>query len=316
MKNIQCVSIPDKYTTPYTIEIELTNYCNANCVFCPNNSSERKRGFIDKKKLYKFLEEQQKEKPDNWFNRRFNTLDFPKIVYAGLGEPLLHPSFLEIVEYTKKLGFQVEVVTNGLLLNKEIVDKLIRLKVDSLAISLHSINEEIYNEITGLSLTSVLPNVTYALEKYKNYNGKIQLWRIKPLLNMKQETPADERKYYQYLKQYPNAIMLGPSEAWERDMNNPTSCEVVNDDPKNCIWCRKLYYTLNISYSGDIVMCCNDFNRISVKMGNVFEKDNVSNVIRNKILKKHFVPLICRKCRRWKDNELEEIFEKYGEKYE
>ena len=315
MKNTQCANVPDKYT-PYTIEIELTNYCNAHCIFCPNNSSKRKRGFIDKQKLYNILNEQEKRKIDNWFNKRFNTLDFPKIVYAGLGEPLLHPDFLEIVEYTKKLGFYVEIVTNGLLLNKNIVDKLIELKVDSLAISLHSINKKIYNEITGLPLKKVLPNVTYALEKYQKYNGKIQLWRIKPLSNMKQETKNDEKMYQEYLKQYPNVIMLGPSEPWERDMDNPTSCKPVNDDPENCIWCRKLYYTLNIAYNGDIVMCCNDFNRISVNMGNIFEKEDTSNIIRNKILQKQLIPPICKKCRRWKDNELEEIFEKYGDKNE
>ena len=315
MKNIQCVNIPDKYA-PYAIEIELTNYCNAHCVFCPNNCSKRERGFIDKKKLYDFLDKQKALKVNNWFNKKFNTLDFPKVVYAGLGEPLLHPDFLEIVKYTKELGFQVEIVTNGLLLSKKIVDKLIELKVDSLAISLHSMNKEIYNKITGLSLNNVLPNVTYALEQYKKTNAKIQLWRIKPLSNMKQETKKDEEIYKEYVKSYPNVIVLGPSEPWERDMNNPTSCNLVNDDPSSGIWCRKLYYTLNIAYTGEIVMCCNDFNRISVNMGNIFESENLSETIREKILNKQFIPEICKKCRRWKDNELEEIFEKYGDKNE
>lgn len=315
MKSIQCVNVPDKYT-PYTIEIELTNYCNAHCVFCPNNTSKRQKGFIDKNKLYAFLKKQAKLKKDNWFNKRFKTLDFPKIVYAGLGEPLLHPDFLEIVEYTKNLGFVVEIVTNGQLLKRKTMDKLIELGLDSLAISLHSVNGKIYNEITGLDLSTVLPNVTYALEKYKKNEKKIQLWRIKPLANMRQETKRDGCRFQEYVKNYPKAIVLGPSEAWERDMNNPTSCDLVNDDPQNFVWCRKLYYTLNISYNGDIVMCCNDFNRISVNMGNIFIKDDFSGTIRDKILKKEFIPPICQKCRRWKDKELEEIFEKYGEKYE
>lgn len=315
MKNIQCVNIPSEYT-PYTIEIELTNYCNASCVFCPNGSSKRERGFIDKNKLYTFLAEQKKLKNENWFNNQFKTSDFPKIVYAGLGEPLLHPDFLEIIEYTKKLGFIVEVVTNGLLLNEKVVDKLIELKLDSLVISLHSINEKIYNDITGLNLSNILPNVTYALKKYSNTNLKIQLWRIKPLNNMIQETDEDKSNFQRYINNYPNIVVLGPSEAWERDMDNPTSCSLVNDDPNNQIWCRKLYYTFNIAYSGDIVMCCNDFNRISVDMGNIFQNRNTSKATRNKILKKKFVPSICKKCRRWKDVELEEIFKKYGENNE
>ena len=124
MKNIQCVNKFEGFS-PYTIEIELTNCCNASCVFCPNSISPRKKEFIDKQKLFKFLKNEKSKKNVNAFNKEFKTFDFPKIVYAGLGEPLLHPDFIEIIEYTKKLGFIVEIVTNGYLLTHDIVDKRI-----------------------------------------------------------------------------------------------------------------------------------------------------------------------------------------------
>ena len=315
MKNIQCVNNDFDYS-PYTIEIELTNLCNARCVFCSNSSSKRNKGFIDKKKLFKFLEQEKRKKKNNNFNTKFHTLDFPKIVYAGLGEPLLHPDFIEIIEYTKKAGFIVEVVTNGQLLKKHIVDKLIELNVDSLAISLHSIDKDIYKSITGLDLDTVLPNVTYALEKYKSTEQKIQIWRIKPLKNMEQETKSCEKRFQKYINRYPHATVLGPSEPWSRDIDNPTSCELVNDDPYGKIWCRKIYYTFNIAWTGDIAICCNDFNRLSVKLGNVFTDKNISNEYRKQILEKKIIPGICKVCRRWKDTELEEILEKYGDKNE
>ena len=311
MKNTQCANDIFDFS-PYTIEIELTNCCNANCVFCSNSISKRVKGFIDKEKLFEFLKRVKTEKKNNRFNKDFNTLDFPKIVYAGLGEPLIHPNFLEIIEFTKKEGFIVEVVTNGQLLKKSIVDKLIELKVDSLAISLHSINKDIYKSITGLDLNTVLPNVNYALEQYRKTNKKIQIWRIKPLNNMNQEKKEDEARFNQYISNYPYATVLGPSEPWSRDMNNPTSCELVNDDPSGMIWCRKIYYTFNIAWTGDIVLCCNDFNRLSVKLGNVFTSDINSNQLRRSILERKIIPDICKNCRRWKDNELEEIIELYG----
>lgn len=311
MKNIQCVNKFEGFS-PYTIEIELTNCCNASCVFCPNSISPRKKEFIDKQKLFKFLKNEKSKKNVNAFNKEFKTFDFPKIVYAGLGEPLLHPDFIEIIEYTKKLGFIVEVVTNGYLLTHDIVDKMIELEVDSLAISLHSINEKIYNDITGLNLYDVLPNVSYALEKFDNTKQKIQIWRIKPLKNMLQEDEKDKKKFSDYISKYHQTIVLGPSEPWSRDMDNFTDCDYVDDDPNGNIWCRKVYYTLNIACTGDIVICCNDFNRISVKLGNVFDDSNLSNNIRESIMNKSIVPDICKECRRWKDNELEEIIKNYG----
>lgn len=35
-----------KIWTNYTIEIEVTNYCNAKCVFCANKQLKRSRGFL------------------------------------------------------------------------------------------------------------------------------------------------------------------------------------------------------------------------------------------------------------------------------
>ena len=64
--------------------------------------------------------------------------------------------------------------------------------------------------------------------------------------------------------------------------------------------------------TGDIVLCCNDFNRLSVKLGNVFTDDIISNKVRQSILERKVIPDICKNCRRWKDNELEEIIEMYG----
>ena len=81
MKNTQCVKIPDQYA-PYTIEIELTNYCNAHCIFCPNNSSKRERGFIDKQKLYEFLNKQKETKKQSgllWTQKRQKAEEITKL---------------------------------------------------------------------------------------------------------------------------------------------------------------------------------------------------------------------------------------------
>lgn len=293
---------------PYTIEIELTNYCNARCIFCSNSVSNREKGFIDTEKLVHYLEEQKELMPQNWFNKKIGKNIFPKIVLAGLGEPLLHKDIFKIIKKCKEHGFRVQLVTNGMLLTEVTVLELIKSGIDEIAISLHSLNREIYNSITELDLAIVLPRVEQALHQLRGKNIKVELWRIKPPANMKREDESDEKKYNNFVSKYDYVTVLGPSEPWERDGIVDSLCDGVNDDPDGQIWCHKIFFTQNIAWNGDIVLCCNDYNRISVKLGNVFENINLDLIGPKKlILSKKHIPEICHKCRRWKDVEYDQI---------
>lgn len=300
------------YISPYTIEIEVTNYCNASCIFCTNSDSSREKGFIDMNNLNHFLIKMNEIRKNNWFNIAIKKMIFPKIVLAGLGEPLLHPKIFDIIKLCKDLNYQVELVTNGLLLSPEVTQKLINLRLDSLAISLHSLNDDIYHSITGIKLERVLQNVIPSLEMLRESNVYTQIWRVKPTHNMKQETMFDQEKFEEFSNKFSFVKVLGPSEPWDRDGKNNSVCDFVNDDDDNKIWCHKIYFTYNISWEGRIVLCCNDYNRLSVNMGNVFyDEIDYSNEIREKILTSDNRPDICKKCRRWKDIEYDDIRTKY-----
>ena len=43
-----------------------------------------------------------------------------------LGEPLLHPQFVEMISYIKSKDLRVNVLTNGMLLNVEKVESILR----------------------------------------------------------------------------------------------------------------------------------------------------------------------------------------------
>ena len=64
-----------------------------------------------------------------------------------------------------------------------------------------------------------------------------------------------------------------------------------------------------------MILCCNDYNRETVKLGNAFSDSfNYSELfkLKEKILKKESVPDICKNCRRWEDNEIFSILEDEG----
>ncbi len=83
---------------PVTVELDLVGYCNHACGWCvdPTHTSHTlSRTFISK-----LLEE-------------LKSLGIRGIVFKGGGEGTLHPSYAEILEETKGLGFEVGIITNG-----------------------------------------------------------------------------------------------------------------------------------------------------------------------------------------------------------
>ena len=86
---------------PLYLYLELNNSCNLRCKFC--SVAEKNNDYMNIKLVKKVLKEMKKN----------CILD---VYYTG-GEPLLHPDFIEIVNFANDLGIRQTLLTNGLLLN-------------------------------------------------------------------------------------------------------------------------------------------------------------------------------------------------------
>ncbi|WP_373840331.1 radical SAM protein [Methanospirillum sp.] len=115
---------------PIYVEIGLTNRCNHRCIFCALDWLEKKPVFIDADLLKKRLTEMKE-------------YGVKSVMFAGEGEPLLHPRAAEIIEHAYHAGLDVSVSTNGVLLTPEIAElilpclKWIRISVDAASPDVH-----------------------------------------------------------------------------------------------------------------------------------------------------------------------------------
>lgn len=290
----------------------------------------RVRQYIDVEKYETFIKNLVSVKKNLWMNRVSGLDLFPRIVFAGLGEPTLHPQLTELVRIAANLGFRVQLVTNGSKLSEQMINELEQAGLAEIAISLHSLNEEIYYSIMKMQLSKVLPRIIEGLEALRNTNIKTEIWRVLPPPGQKRESEIDQEHFNQFISRYPFVTVLGPSEPWERDGTVPNSkwtgvSDNLFDKHHNegfRIWCNKLYMTFNITLDGTVLMCCVDYHRITVPLGNVFtdEYDNFSDYFnrlqlkRQEIMSAAIKPQICQSCRRWSDTEYPEIYEKYLKK--
>ena len=124
---------------PYLVSLRITNACNHRCPVCGQYGEKGYMLWSDKKKsLLKTLPvERYKELVDN--------LAFYKpYYYATGGEPFLYPGLVELLNYTKEKGSNVDVVTNGVKL-KQYAEEIVRNQWDMIVVSFDG-PEEIHDQ--------------------------------------------------------------------------------------------------------------------------------------------------------------------------
>ena len=128
---------------------EPTTRCNLTCRTCIRNAWEEPQGDMSDATFSRLLE-------------GLKSLDqVPAIFFGGFGEPLAHPSIVEMVAQAKALGSpRVELITNGCLLSEDISRRLIGAGLDVLWVSLDGVRPESYDDVRlGALLPQVLENV-------------------------------------------------------------------------------------------------------------------------------------------------------------
>lgn len=105
---------------PLRYFFELTYLCNLNCPYC-YVGDERKKNELTTREWFRVIEQ------------------IPRYSFVTIvgGEPLIRKDFIPILERTAKKTFgKLNVVTNGVLINDEIIDAFIRTKMMLLSVSL------------------------------------------------------------------------------------------------------------------------------------------------------------------------------------
>lgn len=128
---------------PLSIEIDLTNSCNQNCIYCNADQFRKKYKDVTKKADYINLIDS--------FKNIYSSLSFtplPTITFVGGGEPTISKDFSSILEHALCNGFQCAVISNGVYIDKIFdIHKSHLSKIAWVGIDIDAGNECLYNEI-------------------------------------------------------------------------------------------------------------------------------------------------------------------------
>lgn len=157
------------FTLPPTINLHSLIPCNYKCGFCYAGFAAAKRSRIPQTELHEIIR-QIGSLP------RTHGREARKVTFAG-GEPLLSPTALEDIAYTRAQGLVTSLVTNGFLLTEGKIHRLAP-TLDWLTISIDSLDEN-----TNLRIGRAARGITLSADDYLAKIQNAQALGIRVKLN-------------------------------------------------------------------------------------------------------------------------------------
>lgn len=288
---------------PMSIGFEVTNICNANCIFCGYQYLKRQKATLSMDLFKKAIDE-------------FDAFGGGVVSFTPIvGEPLIDPNFLEKIKYakSKKNISLVVFFTNGILINKIGAKAIISSGVDQISVSM-AFDMQTYSRIFQVNhWNDVYEGILNLLRENELCNNRVNISiRLHSDIGLKKllKTPA-----YKKLKRFRFGLMYNIYHSniyydnWgglikQEDLSGTMR---LRKTPKKIEPCLFLYTAPTILSNGDLTLCgCRDLNGDLV-VGNIKDKsilemwqDERVEEIRNGFYSSRY-PEICQGCSFYQD---------------
>ena len=243
---------------PIHVDIEIDNFCNFACTFCPIGQPESKFHSqykvikkIDEDKVYKILEE-------------CKLIGVKSVQFSLVNEPLANKNIFKYINYASKLDIpDISIVSNAYLLNEKNCKEILNSGLKKIQFSLDSFSQASYSERRLKSLKpanyqKTVNNIINFLELKKKQNKIFPLVRVSfiELDNNKHEID-DFKKFwadkvdtihFQKLIDYTN--------------------DEIDKNEKKKYKCNMPMFRLSIKADGGVKPCCVTFGE-DINLGNI-----------------------------------------------
>jgi MoaA/NifB/PqqE/SkfB family radical SAM enzyme len=303
---------------PMVLNVELTNRCTENCIWCPRDSMDRTQGFMDISLFRKVIEEAS------------HYPKLRKLFVHWMGEPLLHPNFLECMEYasSKKIAEMILIATNGVLLTEKIMKGLIETQVDELFISVDAASPALYERLKHTKhFETIKHNIEQAMAIKKQMKAKLPFIRVKFL-----ETDLNAGEIDLFKQQWSKnadsifiekdlSIWDGKSQKVNANIKGMKSYLKNYGDLQDRYPCDRLWYLLAIQWNGKVSPCVCDWNGENAvgdanvqSLAEIWYGDSLKNYRYQHVNKTFHELSLCGTCDRWGTRHMGDWLFKFKEK--
>ncbi|MCF8259941.1 MAG: YchF/TatD family DNA exonuclease [Melioribacteraceae bacterium] len=157
------------YKIGESLYINVTNRCNADCVFCDRKGEAVVKGYNLK------MKKSEEPTADEYIREIGNPKDYKEVVFCGYGEPTIRWEVVkDVARFVKENGGKTRINSDGHgnYINKRDITPEFADIIDSVSISLNSVNPTQYGELMRIDPKFHAEMVDFA-KKAKNYTKVI-----------------------------------------------------------------------------------------------------------------------------------------------
>jgi len=242
--------------TPLVVYIEPSGYCNLRCKFCPHGikGADFKRDMMSLE-LFKKMTENLTE-----FDDKIKLLRI-----CGNGEPLLNKNIVNMLKYSymNKISEKIELVTNGLLINDNLIQSL-PLYLDRIICSIEGLDDGEYERISGVNVDfpAFLSRLSalYAHRQDCKVHIKINSAGI--------SSEAMKAKFFDLFSDKCDEIFVeNIVEMWPQYNTSYSTGKfrwMGYGEKKEHKVCVQIFKGMQVQANGEVVPCCVDWNRKNI----------------------------------------------------
>jgi radical SAM protein with 4Fe4S-binding SPASM domain len=279
---------------PMMCVLSFVYICNAQCPNCPYTNSQirvdyRDRPFMEED-TFKIIADQC-GKYGAW------------VRISGGGEPMLHPKAIELMEYAKRVGAKVGLITNGSLFSIESSTRLLEAQIDMIEFSVDAGDAETYRKVRkGLRWGVLLENVKRMVELRNHLNSSTKI--IASGIN---QVDVDINTVARFWEPIVDNFQKRKYLTWAINDPSKSADPAPYLPPDEMIPCPFIFERLNIDSRGKVMVCGFDI-AARTDMGNVHEQ-SIQEIwhgkgfeyFRQMHLEKRGAEIgLCRDCPDWK----------------
>lgn len=233
----------DRWTrVPPSVQIEPTNACFVNCVTCCRSESSRPVGYMDFGLFKKIVDDAAK-------------IGVKRILPFVLGEPLMHPQFVEMIRYIKSKDLGFHLITNGGLLTPKLAEAILSAGVtsaDYITFSQLGFSKEVHEKVMrGIQHDRVVENLhsLVNLRKQKGMSGPV----IETVFYSIPQNQHELQSFLEYWGKFvDHAIYGGTAVEAFISQKLPTR-------PKDRT-CTMIWERMAVLWNGDVAICGEDMD--------------------------------------------------------
>lgn len=249
---------PEAQEFPMMCVLSFTYICNAQCPNCPYTNSKIRSDYKDRpfmnEDTFKIIGDQCGEY-GAW------------IRISGGGEPMLHPKAVELMEYAKRVGAKIGLITNGSRFTEESSIRLLEAQVDMIEFSVDAADPQTYSKVRkGLKWDILLRNVKRMVRLRNKLKSSTKI-----IASGVNQVDVDIEKVAQFWEPVVDNFQKRKYLTW--DINDPSKSADPTPylPPGEMIPCPFVFERLNIDSRGKVMVCGFDIAAVT-DMGNIHEK--------------------------------------------